>query len=207
MNVVKAFEIEITAPAKDTAFLAETGKFLGFTTTRHDNDVIFTVHGVPGIEYTPKEILEQITPPKDMDFTGIPNTFLLYLAFVRRQVQDMDMNTSGAQRYFANNGNGYEVSTHFMLGQETPKKPRIDGIVTGCYWNVSIGLKFKTTGKMTMYQDAVFCIKPESAVHEALDRMLRKNPEILDCFEIVVPIEVSKNTVEFPREFGYTIVP
>ena len=192
MNVIKEFEIEIAVPAKDANLFVKDGKFLGFTVNQYKDAANFSLHGTPDKEYTIKDIMDMVTPPKDTDYTKISNTFLMYLAFVRRQIQDIDMNSTGAQRYFANNGNGYQVSTYFKLGPETPKKPRIDGAVTGYLWNVCIGLKYRTTGVTTCIQDIIFCIKPESAVHEALDRMFRKDPHIMEKFEILTPIEVSK---------------
>ena len=203
MNVIKEFEIEINMPLKDS-FVGPEEHFLGFSVEKCGELASYTCHGETNTEYTQQDILNKITPSKDTDFTGIPNTFLLYLAFVRRQVQEMDMNSSGAQRYYANNGNGYSLSTYFKLGTKTPKQPRVDGTVTGFFWNVSVKLQYKTTGKEVEYTDTAFCETPEKAVHETLDRLFRKEPQLLDNFTIVQPVSVTKYCPESPEtDTGY----
>ena len=84
------------------------------------------------------------------------------------------------------------------------KTPEPDGYVTGSIWDVILVLKDKNTGAGFHHEDHVFCIKPESAVHEALDRMFRAYPNILERYDIITPVQVSKISKE-PLKFSYLI--
>ena len=109
----------------------------------------------------------------------------------------------------------WEVSRHYpafgirlyLYKEPAPvKKPEPDGSVTGYLWNVCLPIKGKD-GKIHCYQDSVFCIKPESAVHEALDRFFREYPGTWTQNAIAdTPIEVSKSDKNI-RKFQFMIMP
>lgn len=105
--------------------------------------------------------------------------------------------TSNSQNWM-----GTEIFVHLKRLPDEKPEPKIDGSVTGFLWNVYLNVKLKS-GETTCYQDTVYCIKPESAVHETLDRFFRKYPEFVDYVDPIV--EVSKSKTRAAGKFDYII--
>ena len=171
---------------KDVGFTANFGK--------SPTDRIFTMTGVSTLEELQKqfmdltkEVLTSEVPPKY--FKGsmeLLNNLLTHL-----EEKDFDDNME------------YETSRHYpMFGirlylHKIPapikKDPEPDGCVTGSLWNVQVVLENPETKRIFSLsnQETIFCIKPESAVHEVFDRLFRNYPEILDKYK-VESVEVRK---------------
>lgn len=169
-------------------------------------DRVFTMTGTSTLEELQKQFMDLTkevsasdTPPKY--FKG--GIELLNNILIKLNERDFDNNLE------------WEMSRHYpMFGvrlylYKIPapvKKPEPDGAVTGYWWNVCLPIKGKN-GEIHCYQDDIFCIKPESAVHEALDRFFRKYPGTWSQEAIAdMAIEVSKNDKDM-RKFPFVIMP
>ncbi len=96
----------------------------------------------------------------------------------------------------------YEVTRHYpafgirfyLFKQPAPikKEPEPDGSVTGSLWKVTLKLNNKAKDSSIQYDETVFCIKPESAVHEVIDRLLRIYNNVLDRYTLEMPVSVEK---------------
>lgn len=165
-------------------------------------DRVFTMTGTSTLEELQKQFMDLTkevsasdTPPKY--FKG--GIELLNNILVKLNERDFDNNLE------------WEVSRHYpMFGVRlylykkpapVKKDPESDGCVTGSLWRVTLKLK-SIAAKSTsiQYDEDVYCIKPESAVHEAMDRMLRTYSGIQDKYVLETPIMVCKMTdmLRFP---------
>lgn len=144
------------------------------------------------------EVLESEIPPKYFK-SGV----VLLLSTLSKQADD-DFE-SGMEYAVEKNFGNFGVYL-YLYKQPAPvqKDPEPDGYVTGSLWNVTIVLNKKNNTKGFHHTDHVFCIKPESAVHEALDRMFRQVPDILDRFTVETPIQVERIS-EKPLKFPYIV--
>ena len=158
------------------------------------DDRVFTMTGTSTLEELQKqftdltkEVLASEVPPKY--FKGAIN--LLNTILGNQEEKDFDDNLE------------MEISRHYsMFGVRlflhkipapVKKDPEPDGCVAGSLWNVQIRLENPETKRLfsVSNQETVFCIKPESAVHEVFDRLFRNYPEILSKYKIE-SVEVRK---------------
>lgn len=130
----------------------------------------------------------------DSSTQSFRNAMHMLLLMLSVQEDSMEMNT---EYNFSRHCPNYTVKVS-LIPVEEEKKP--DGSVIGFAWDVAIPVT--VADRTYKYTDTVYCIKPESAVHEALDRMFRKIPKLVKEAEIGI-IEVSKKE---KLEFPYKIV-
>ena len=141
------------------------------------------------------EILESETPT-DHFKTGIA---LLQATLNKQHEEDYEDNsTCTISRNYS--VFGVQFNLH-KLPAPIKKDPEPDGYVTGNLWRVTLKLNSKTAKSAAIrYDEDVYCIKPESAVHEIMDKMLRIYNGILDRYTVETPIVIQKmtDTLKFP---------
>ena len=165
------------------------------------DDRVFTMAGTSTLEELQeqfmsltKEILASEVPPRY--FKGAID--LLNTILVKQDEKDFDDNLE------------WEVSRQYpMFGVRlylhkipapVKKDPEPDGCVTGSLWDVQVKIENPETKRyFSMCQETVFCIKPESAVHEVFDRLFRNYPEILNKYKIEsVEVRKIKDKIKIP---------
>lgn len=179
---------------KDVGFTANNGK--------KPTDRIYKMEGNSTLE----ELQSMFTTlTKEVLTSETPTTYfkggveLLNLLLLHQNPQEFD------------DGVEYETSRHYpMFGVRlylhkipapVKKDPEPDGCVTGSLWRVTYSLVNKDTDKTVSQEYDTYCIKPESAVHEAFDWLFRACPGILDKYDIVAPVDVRKirkDTIKIP---------
>ena len=171
--------------------------YYGFNVSDEDHAVrVFTLKGKSEVKdlCTPFTNLYNEIDKAESSTKSFRDAMHTLVSMLNVQEDSMEMNT---EYNFSRHCPDYTVEVS-LTPVEEEKKP--DGSVIGFVWDVIIPVTVadRTYG----YTDTVYCIKPESAVHEALDRMFRKIPKLVKEAEIGM-IEISKKE---KLEFPYKIV-
>ena len=142
------------------------------------------------------EVVTSDIPPKYFK-SGLA---LLQKLLVRQNEEDFDDN----MEYTVSRDYPAFGVTLYLCKKPAPvkKDPEPDGCVTGAVWNVSFKLKNKKDKRVVLppVNHPIFCIKPESAVHETLDNFMRHYPDLFDQWEVEGLVEVRKahDTMKVP---------
>ena len=166
-------------------------------------DRVFTMHGTSTLQDLKNmitklagEVVTSDIPPKYFK-SGLA---LLQKLLVRQNEEDFDDN----MEYTVSRDYPAFGVTLYLCKKPAPvkKDPEPDGCVTGAVWNVSFKLKNKKDKRVVLppVNHPIFCIKPESAVHETLDNFMRHYPDLFDQWEVEGLVEVRKahDTMKVP---------
>ena len=138
------------------------------------------------------EILESETPTKHFKTANV----LLQATLNKQFEEDYEDNaTCTITRHYPVFGIQFDLH---KLPAPVKKDPEPDGCVTGNLWRVTLKLNNKAAKSASIqYDEDIYCIKPESAVHEAIDRLLRLYNNVLDKYVLETPVQVRKITDAF----------
>lgn len=138
------------------------------------------------------EVIESETPPP------LFKSGMAMLQTILAQQDEKDF-TDNAEYEISRNYPNFGIQLN-LFKQPAPvkKDPEPDGCVTGNLWRVTLKLNSKAAESAGIqYDEDIYCIKPESAVHEAIDHLLRLYNNILDKHMLETPVQVKKMTDVF----------